>query len=79
MIAKCAKFVCWNKLSNEWMINAFKNRYMYNFECLGRPIIQTPVDMVAIQEIIWKVKPDLTRSLLPLGNFISEGALPRYG
>ena len=51
--------ISWNKLSNEWIINAFKNRYMYNFESLGRPIIQTPVDMVAIQEIIWEVKPDL--------------------
>ena len=51
--------ISWTKLSNEWMINAFKNRYMYNFESLGRPIIQTPVDMVAVQEIIWEVKPDL--------------------
>ena len=49
----------WNRLSNEWLIHAFKNRYMYNFESLGRPIIQTPVDMVAIQEVIWEVKPDL--------------------
>ena len=24
-----------------------------------RPIIQTPVDMVAIQELIWQIKPDL--------------------
>ena len=32
---------------------------MYNFESLGRPIIQTPVDMIAIQEIIWEIKPDL--------------------
>ena len=32
---------------------------MYNFECFGRPVIQTPVDIIALQEIIWKVKPDL--------------------
>jgi cephalosporin hydroxylase len=32
---------------------------MYNFESLGRPIIQTPIDMVALQELIWKIKPDL--------------------
>lgn len=49
----------WKKLSNDWMIYAFKNRYMYNFESLGRPIIQTPVDIVAIQEVIWEIKPDL--------------------
>ena len=49
----------WNRLSSDWMMHAFKNRYMYNFESLGRPIIQTPVDIVAIQELLWEVKPDL--------------------
>lgn len=49
----------WQELSSEWMIQAFKNRYMYNFSWQGRPIIQTPVDMVATQELIWQVKPDL--------------------
>ena len=34
-------------------------KYSYNFLWLGRPIIQYPQDMVAMQEIIWKVKPDL--------------------
>lgn len=34
-------------------------KYSYNFSWLGRPIIQYPQDMVAMQEIIWDVKPDL--------------------
>ena len=34
-------------------------RYSYNFTWLGRPIIQFPDDIVAMQEIIWRVKPDL--------------------
>jgi cephalosporin hydroxylase len=34
-------------------------QYSYNFTSLGRPIIQYPQDMVAMQELIWKVKPDL--------------------
>jgi cephalosporin hydroxylase len=34
-------------------------KYSYNFTWLGRPIIQFPQDMIAMQEIIWKVKPDL--------------------
>ena len=34
-------------------------KYSYNFSCLGRPIIQYPQDMVAIQELIWQIKPDL--------------------
>lgn len=34
-------------------------KYSYNFSWLGRPIIQYPQDIVAIQELIWSVKPDL--------------------
>lgn len=34
-------------------------KYSYNFSWLGRPIIQYPQDMVAMQEIIWRVQPDL--------------------
>ena len=34
-------------------------KYSYNFSWLGRPIIQYPLDMIAMQEIIWDVRPDL--------------------
>lgn len=34
-------------------------KYSYNFSCLGRPIIQYPQDMVAMQELIWAIRPDL--------------------
>ena len=34
-------------------------RYSYNFFWQGRPIIQYPQDMVAMQELIWQIKPDL--------------------
>lgn len=34
-------------------------KYSYNFSWLGRPIIQYPQDILAMQEIIWKVQPDL--------------------
>lgn len=36
-----------------------KSKYAYNFFWLGVPIIQTPVEIQALQEIIWQVKPDL--------------------
>jgi cephalosporin hydroxylase len=36
-----------------------KARYSYNFSWMGRPIIQYPQDIMAMQEIIWEVKPDL--------------------
>jgi len=34
-------------------------KYSYNYSWMGRPIIQYPQDMVAMQEIIWSIKPDL--------------------
>ncbi len=34
-------------------------QYSYNFSWMGRPVIQYPQDMIAMQEIIWNIKPDL--------------------
>lgn len=34
-------------------------KYSYNFKWMSRPIIQYPQDMVAVQELIWSVRPDL--------------------
>tara|TARA_B100000767_G_scaffold260555_1_gene271331 strand:- start:269 stop:1048 length:780 start_codon:yes stop_codon:yes gene_type:complete len=45
--------------TKKWLTHSFMKKYPYHFSCLGRPIIQYPQDMVAIQEIIWDVKPDL--------------------
>jgi cephalosporin hydroxylase len=42
-----------------WVRDTAKHKYSYNFSWLGRPIIQFPQDIVAIQELIWQVKPDL--------------------
>ena len=36
-----------------------KAQYSYNFSWMGRPIIQYPQDMIAMQEIIWNLQPDL--------------------
>ncbi|NER07401.1 MAG: cephalosporin hydroxylase [Okeania sp. SIO3C4] len=47
------------KLSNRFIDLSGKYNYTYNFEWLGRPIIQFPQDIVAMQEIIWNIKPDL--------------------
>ena len=43
----------------EWFCDTAKYKYSYNFEWQGRPIIQYPQDMMAMQELIWKIKPDL--------------------
>jgi cephalosporin hydroxylase len=42
-----------------WMVAVAIGKYSYNFTSLGRPIIQYPQDMVALQELIWRVRPDL--------------------
>lgn len=48
-----------NEAGKRFMAESLLPRYSYNFEWLGRPIIQYPQDMAAMQEIIWEVKPDL--------------------
>ena len=45
--------------SKNFMIKSTKPKYSYNYFALGCPIIQYPQDMIAIQELIWEVKPDL--------------------
>ncbi len=46
-------------LSKTWMRESARYKYSYNFTWLGRPIIQYPQDIVAMQEIVWQVKPEL--------------------
>ena len=45
--------------SRQWMLESTIHRYSYCFSWLGRPIIQYPQDIVALQEIVWDVRPDL--------------------
>jgi cephalosporin hydroxylase len=44
--------------TRSWMDRANREKYSYHFEWMGRPIIQYPQDILAVQEIIWAVKPD---------------------
>lgn len=46
-------------MSNTWRAKALEKKYMNNFSWMGRPMIQLPTDVMAMQEIIWAVKPDL--------------------
>ncbi|MBK8119745.1 MAG: cephalosporin hydroxylase family protein [Sulfuritalea sp.] len=43
----------------KFMRASIRSKYSYNFAWMGRPIIQYPQDIVAMQELIWSVKPDL--------------------
>ncbi|HET9641865.1 MAG TPA: cephalosporin hydroxylase family protein [Burkholderiaceae bacterium] len=45
--------------SRDWINLANRRKYSYHFEWLGRPIIQYPQDIVALQELIWAVQPEL--------------------
>ncbi|MDZ7340668.1 MAG: cephalosporin hydroxylase family protein [candidate division KSB1 bacterium] len=46
-------------LTGAWFERASRYEYSYHFTWLGRPIIQFPQDILAMQEIIWRVQPDL--------------------
>jgi cephalosporin hydroxylase len=47
------------RLSVQWITEVSRLQYSYNFTWMDRPIIQFPPDIVAMQEIIWQVRPDL--------------------
>jgi cephalosporin hydroxylase len=42
-----------------FMRESIRAMYSYNFSWLGRPIIQYPQDIVAMQELVWAVQPDV--------------------
>lgn len=46
-------------LSRIWLREITRHKYAYNFRWMGRPIIQFPQDMIAMQELIWEIKPEL--------------------
>jgi cephalosporin hydroxylase len=45
--------------TQRWIEAVAPYQYAYNFTWLGRPIIQTPQDVLALQELAWKCRPDL--------------------
>ena len=47
------------KLAIDFVVKTSIHKYSYNFDWLGRPAIQLPNDTWAMQELIWKIKPDL--------------------
>ena len=47
------------ELSHHWLRESMQRKYVYNFDWLGRPIIQYPQDIVAVQQLVWEVRPDL--------------------
>jgi cephalosporin hydroxylase len=58
-ISRMAKDRDFLGLSNIWIRECIRYNYALNFSWLGRPIVQVPQDIYALQEIIWQIKPDL--------------------
>ena len=47
------------RLSRHWVRVGWSQKYQYNFSWMGRPIIQLPEDIIRIQEVLYRVKPDV--------------------
>jgi cephalosporin hydroxylase len=46
-------------ISKAWLRCGWDTKYVYSFSWMGRPIIQLPEDVLRIQEVIYRVKPDV--------------------
>ena len=58
-IAAMAGDAAFRNLSRDWFTASCRHRYSYHFTWLGLPVIQYPQDLVAMQEIIWRTRPEL--------------------
>lgn len=58
-IAAMAGDSAFRALTREWFTASCRHRYSYHFTWLGLPIIQYPQDVMAMQEIIWRTRPEL--------------------
>lgn len=58
-VNKMTKDTSFIKLSKKWLARSVYHKYNYNYSWMGRPIIKYPDDMVVMQELLWKLKPDL--------------------
>jgi len=58
-IEEMASDIYLRSLTRKWFITSSQHEYSYHFTWLGRPIIQFPQDIIAMQELVWRVKPNL--------------------
>ena len=47
-----------HKTALAFLSESVDHEYSYHFRWLGLPIIQYPQDVIAMQELIWQIKPD---------------------
>jgi cephalosporin hydroxylase len=46
-------------ISQAWLRSGWDTKYVYSFSWMGRPVIQLPEDMLRIQELIYRLRPDV--------------------
>lgn len=46
-------------VSDAWLRCGWDVKYVYGFTWMGRPVIQLPEDLLRIQEVVWRVQPDI--------------------
>jgi cephalosporin hydroxylase len=46
-------------ISQQWVKVGWNQKYPYTFSWFGRPIIQLPEDMVRLQEVLYRLRPDV--------------------
>jgi cephalosporin hydroxylase len=46
-------------VSEAWLQCGWDTKYVYSFTWMGRPLIQNPEDLLRIQEVIYRVRPDV--------------------
>jgi cephalosporin hydroxylase len=49
----------WEALAGLWLRAGWDAKYVYGFTWLGRPVIQSPDDLLTLQELVWQVRPDV--------------------
>jgi cephalosporin hydroxylase len=58
-VASNATNIRLSRATDEFLVASIDAKYSYNFSWMSRPIIQYPQDIVAMQELIFEVRPDL--------------------
>ena len=46
-------------ISRQWVRVGWNQKYQYTFSWMGRPVIQLPEDMIRMQEVIYRIRPDV--------------------
>jgi len=46
-------------ISEHWLKIGWNQKYPYTFTWMGRPVVQMPEDLIRVQEVIYRIRPDV--------------------